>query len=247
MPGKLALIFGGTAEARHIASALIADGFETMTSLAGGTKNPIHPEGGIHRGSLGGTTGIAAFAQKIGAAAIIDATHPFAAVISRHARAAAAAASLPYFHFEREPWHPEPGDQWFVASDMENAATILPVGARVMLTVGRKEIWPFISRKELSGLARMIEPPPTKLPFGWALLLERPPFDVAHESGLLTRFEISHLVCKNSGGETTRAKLVAAREKRIPVIMIERPTKPEIPTFCTVESLLPALRRALYP
>jgi precorrin-6A/cobalt-precorrin-6A reductase len=105
----------------------------------------------------------------------------------------------------------------------------LPVGARVFLTIGRKEIAAFIERDDLTGIIRMIEPPSIALNANWKLHLAKPPFSIEAERTLMSHETITHLVTKNAGGEATRAKLAAARALSIPVIMIARPGKPDAP------------------
>jgi precorrin-6A/cobalt-precorrin-6A reductase len=116
-----------------------------------------------------------------------------------------------------------------------------------MLTIGRKEIAPFLARNDISGVVRMIEATPLELPFHWLLILARPPFSLADERRLLITHDITHLVSKNAGGPQTEAKLVAARELGIPVIMIERPAKPAGRTFSSVSALLAALKSEFLP
>ena len=58
------------------------------------------------------------------------------------------------------------------------------------------------------------------------MLLSRGPYDLAAERALLDRHGIRVLVTKDSGGELTAAKLAAARERAIPVVMIDRPAPP---------------------
>jgi len=112
----------------------------------------------------------------------------------------------------------------------------------VLLTIGRKEISPYFARSDLSGIARMIEPPDVDIPGNWSVLLARPPFSLEDELRLLSDNSISHLVTKNSGGET-EAKLVAARLKGARIIMIERPPKPAAPTVADSGAALEFLRR----
>lgn len=247
MPGERLLILGGTGEAVELAGALTAAGYETITSFAGVTAAPVRPVGGMRRGGFGGADGLRAFlvAEKI--EAVIDGTHPFATQISGHAVIAAAAAGIPLLRLERPAWAPEPGDRWTSVSNITDAAAALPPGARPLVTIGRKEVVAFFARSDLTGVARMIEPPVTPVPQHWTLLLERPPFTIASERDLIIRHCISHLVTKNAGGEATRAKLVAAREKNVPVIMVERPEKAKTPSFSTIAALIPALRRLLCP
>jgi precorrin-6A/cobalt-precorrin-6A reductase len=125
--------------------------------------------------------------------------------------------------------------------------TSLPGGSRALVTIGRKEIAPFLAREDISGVARMIEPPEAPLPARWSLLLRRPPFSVAEERQLMEVHAITRIVTKNAGGSATEAKLVAARELGIPVTMVQRPVKPAVQTFDTAEELAAAVRGLLSP
>src|SRR5436309_1815209 len=148
MPGERILIFGGTAEARALAAALVEAGFKVVTSLAGVTTSPNLPEGEIRIGGLGGSAGIAAYALRENIAAIVDATHPFAAQISRHAHLAAVDRGLPCLRLERPAWRAETGDHWIEVPGMTQAVLVLPPSSRVMLTVGRKDLGLFLARQD---------------------------------------------------------------------------------------------------
>ena len=178
---------------------------------------------------------------------MVDATHPFAARISANAHEAGSAAGLPLFRLERPPWQPGPSDRWIPAETVAAAAEALPEGARVLLTIGRKEVAPFFARPDLSGIARMIEETAEPLPPNWTLLLERPPFTVASERKLLTGNAITWLVTKNAGGGETEAKLIAARELGLPVVMVARPPKPGALTYGSAGDLAAEIRRFLSP
>ncbi len=242
MPRKRILILGGTSDARRLASELLAAGFEPVTSLAGVTREPVLPAGDIRLGGFGGEAGLYTYLASGGFAAVADATHPFAAQISQHGFNAARRAGIPYLRLERQAWVPVNGDRWTLVADIKSAVEILPIGARVMLTIGRKEIAPFLARNGISGIVRMIEATPLALPSHWQLILARPPFSLADERHLLITHDISHLVAKNSGGPQTEAKLVAARELNLPVIMIERPAKPAGRVFTCISDLAGALK-----
>ena len=240
--GKI-LILGGTAEARGAAEALVARGHDIVTSLAGVTRHPHEPAGKVRKGGFGGVDGLEAYIRQNGIVLLVDATHPFAAVMSAHAVEAAARAGIPCIRLERPAWKPRAGDRWLRVPDIGEAAEAVPQGGRVLLTIGRKEIAPFITRPDLSGLARMIEPPDTPLPPNWTLLLARPPFLVEAEQALMRDHGITMLVTKNSGGRT-EAKLEAARALGIPVIMIDRPAKPPAQTAQNVEGLVRLMEAA---
>ena len=244
---KRVLIFGGTGEARDLAALLLAGGYDVTTSLAGITSAPAKLEGQLVRGGFGGAEGIAAYVAAQNIAAIVDATHPFAARISYHAHAAASDCGIPYLRLERPPWVAQPDDGWTEVAGTEAAVAGIPSDARVMLTVGHKAAAAFLGRLDIEGVVRMIEAPDCDFPEGWLLIRERPPFSIEHETMLLGKHGITILVTKNSGGGQTYAKLVAARALRLPVIVIARPQKPDAPRFATPAALAVALRAALDP
>jgi precorrin-6A/cobalt-precorrin-6A reductase len=238
MPHKRILILGGTNDARVLASKLVLLGHDVTTSFAGVTEHPLLPEGKIRRGGFGGVAGLRDYLRAEKIDVVVDATHPFAAIISRHA----AEASSQVLRLERTAWTAQTGDQWINVPDMAAAVEALPFEARVLLTIGRKEIGAFISRPDLSGVARMIEPPELSLPAQWTLLLARPPFSLESEIALMQRERITHLVSKNAGGGETIEKLQVARALMLPVIMIARPAKPAVKTYETAEALIQDLQ-----
>jgi precorrin-6A/cobalt-precorrin-6A reductase len=234
---KRVLILGGSAEARTLATLLLHQGHDVITSLAGATSAPLLPAGRVKLGGFGGREGLASFIREERIHIIADATHPFATTISASAFAAALACGIDYVRLERPEWQPQPGDQWKIVKSAKAAADILPSDAIVFLTIGRKGIQPFISRADLAGVVRMIEPPSEPIPPNWKLVLERPPFTVDDELSLMRQYDITVLVSKNAGGEQTSAKLVAARRLRVAAVIIERPVKPDAPKAPTAEGI----------
>jgi len=237
------LILGGTGEARALAVALAGRGLDVVTSLAGATAEPLLPPGGIRRGGFGGTEGLMDYLAEADIGIIADVTHPFAAVISRHAAEAAAARAIPCLRLERPAWKSGPGDRWQEVADTAAAVAALPPGATVLLTIGRKELAAFARRGDIRVIARAIEPPRFQLPGSWKLVLARPPFTVEAEVVLMRDERVSVLVTKNAGGEATRAKLDAARTLGLPVIMVARPAKPPAETAATVEAMVERIVR----
>jgi len=236
------LIFGGTTEARILADRLVEEGFAVTTALAGVTKEPILPKGEIHRGRLGGVDGIVAYAQEKHFDVLVDATHPFAAKISLNVAEAARRLGLSCMRLEREAWRASAGDRWMEVADVEAAARSVSRDARALLTIGHRGLEPFLARSDLSGVVRVIEPVKQSLPPPWRILQKRPPYLLEEELQLLAAEAISVLITKNSGGEATAAKLIAARERKIPVVMIARPRKPAMISFSNVATLVEALK-----
>ena len=242
MQNSRILVLGGTSDARVLARELMAAGFETVTSLAGVTESPMLPEGEVRMGGFGGEEGLYTYLKNGNFAAVADATHPFAVQISQRGFSAALRAGIPYLRLEREAWVLAAGDRWIGVPNIAGAGAALPSGARVMLTIGRKEIAPFLARSDITGVARMIEKPKLEMPPNWHLILARPPFGLEEERDLLSTHHITHLVAKNAGGPQTEAKLLAARALALPVIMIARPGKPKGQTFASASALVAAMR-----
>jgi precorrin-6A/cobalt-precorrin-6A reductase len=232
------LILGGTGEARALASGLVARGVDVVTSLAGVTAAPVLPVGEVRTGGFGGVEGLRNYLVEAGIGVIADATHPFAAVISRHAGEAAGRCGVAYLRLERPAWRAGPGDRWTEVADVAGAVAALAPGATALVTIGRKGLAVFAGREDVRVVARAIEAPGFELPAGWTLVLGRPPFTLEAEMTLMREEGVSVLVTKNAGGEATRAKLDAARALGLPVVMVARPGKPDAETAGTVEEMV---------
>ena len=220
------LILGGTTEASAIAAAL-ADHprVRPVLSLAGRTRAPVLPAVPARRGGFGGVDGLAGFLQAHDMAALIDATHPFAARISQNAQAAAQITGVPMIAVSRPPWIAGPSDRWTKVPDMAAAAQALGAAPRrVFLTVGQQELTPFRLAPWHHYLIRSVEPPdPALLPPAARCIAARGPFREDAERSLLEQETIEVVVSKNSGGAATAPKLAAARTLGIPVVMVARP------------------------
>lgn len=230
---KRILILGGTRDARKLAARLLADGHQVTSSLAGVTSAPVLPAGDVRVGGFGGARGLAAFLRAEDFEMVIDAAHPFAARISANALAACTETGTRLVRLERPAWQAQAGDRWIGAADAAAAAACLETGARAFVTIGRKDLAAFCQRRDVEIVARMIEAPGIAVPAGWRIVLARPPFSLDEEIALMGRQDVTVLVSKNAGGERP-AKLDAARELGLPVVMIARPVKPEVPVFETI-------------
>lgn len=236
------LILGGTSLARAAAEAFHGQGDHVLTSLAGVTESPQKPKGELRVGGFGGVEGLAAFLKASQFDLVVDATHPFAVQISHHAVQACEAAGRDLVRLQAPAWNKQDGDDWFEVGSIANAVSSIETEARVMVTVGRKEIAPFFTRGDISGVARMISVPDVPVPAYWTMLLERPPYSLAQELDLMRAQQISVVVSKNAGGARV-PKLDAARELRLPVIMVQRPDKPKVKSFADVASLATEITR----
>jgi precorrin-6A/cobalt-precorrin-6A reductase len=225
------LILGGTSEASALAARLRGrNDIAATVSLAGRTRNPVLPGLPTRIGGFGGVDGLRVYLREGSIGAVIDATHPFAAQMSRHAAEACAAEGIPLVCFTRPAWERAAGDIWIDVATIEAAVAALgDAPKRVLLTQGRLRIGAFAKAPQHHYLVRAIEPPQTldALPHS-RLIIARGPFGLAQEAALMRDEKIEIVVSKNSGGLATYAKIEAARRFRIPIVMLARPAPPEI-------------------
>jgi precorrin-6A/cobalt-precorrin-6A reductase len=222
------LILGGTTESSAIARELAGDQrFTPVLSLAGRTKAPAPPPIPWRVGGFGGAAGLAAYLRTEAIAALIDATHPFAARMKANAAQAAAQAGVPRVAVLRTAWQSHVGDRWTAVADMAQAfAALGPERQRVFLSIGRQDLAPF--GPPHAYLIRSVDPP-DPVPPDATVISARGPFTLDAERALLLTHRIEVLVTKNSGGDATAAKLAAARDLGLPVVMVTRPPPPEPP------------------
>jgi precorrin-6A/cobalt-precorrin-6A reductase len=235
-----ALVLGGTGDANQLADRLVREKIDAVYSYAGRTLIPLPHALPTRIGGFGGVAGLADFIHEQGITHVIDATHPFAAEMSRHAVEACAATVVPLLALERAPWVRADGDNWIEVADIDAAAAALPEErARVFLAIGRQHLAPFATRPQHAYTLRFVDAPDGVLPLPDAeIIVSRGPFTLAGDRELMRSRGIEFLVARNSGGTGARAKIDAARELALPVIMIERPALPERPRVESVEEVL---------
>jgi precorrin-6A/cobalt-precorrin-6A reductase len=232
MPGpRRVLILGGTSEARALAAALDGLGIAVVSSLAGRVAAPRLPAGEVRIGGFGGPAGLASWLTRHGADAVVDATHPFADQISASAAEACASAQVPLLRIDRTGWSEATGDRWHRVDSMAEAAMLAPkIGRRVFLAIGRQGVGAFAEIASCWFLIRCVGPPGPPLPPNHQLVLARGPFTLDGELALLDSHRIDALVTKDSGGTATEAKLHAARLRGLPVVVVRRPVRSDVPS-----------------
>ena len=240
------LVLGGTLDASRLAQALAQAGVDGIFSYAGRTHAPIAQPLPTRVGGFGGVAGLQDFLQAERITHVVDATHPFAAQMSSNAVQACASAGVPLLALERPAWQAQSGDVWQQVPDIDAAVQALPgEPARVFLAIGRQHLAPFLACAQHWYLLRLVDPVLNSvldLPAERGhVVLDRGPFTLEGDRALLQLHGITHVVSKNSGGAGAQAKLTAARERSLPVILIDRPFIPARPTVSTVEGVFACL------
>lgn len=229
------VILGGTAEARQLASILVADGVDVVSSLAGRVRRPNLPPGRVRIGGFGGVDGLAEYLQLQPAAALVDATHPFAATISENAVQAASRTGTPLIRLERPGWTDHPrASSWIWVRDAAAARAVADSARRPFLTTGRQSLTEFGPWADRDVLVRLVDPPAKPLPERWTVIMSRGPYSYSDERQILSEYAIDVLLSKDSGGAHTVAKLDAAGDLGIPVVIIARPDHPPVRVLSTV-------------
>jgi precorrin-6A/cobalt-precorrin-6A reductase len=227
MPPKL-LILAGTTEATAFARAAAERGIDGIVSFAGRVERPLRQPLPQRIGGFGGAEGLADYIRAEGITHVVDATHPFAAQMSRNAVEGCAAAGVPLIALTRPAWEPVAGDRWTRVPDIAGAVAALDrPRERVMLAIGRQNLAEFAPHPQHFYLLRLVDPPADPLPFPDAhVIVDRGPFDAEADRRLMAAHGIGLVVSKNAGGTGAYAKIAAARALALPVVMIDRPVLP---------------------
>jgi precorrin-6A/cobalt-precorrin-6A reductase len=231
------LILGGTTEARRLAEDLAprAD-LDVRLSLAGRTSNPIPHPVPLRVGGFGGADGLADYLAAERIDRLIDATHPYAAVMSENAAQAARRAGVPLLALRRPAWAPVAGDRWREVADTRAAAEALgEAPRRAFLALGRNEIAAFEAAPQHRYLVRSVDPvePPLAVPHA-TYIRARGPFGEEDDRALLAAHAIEVVVSKNSGGDAAYGKIAAARALGLAVILLRRPALPDVPAVARI-------------
>ena len=234
------LILGGTTEAAALAKAVAGAGITAALSLAGRVARPAQSPLPQRIGGFGGVAGLVEYLRENRVTHLVDATHPFAAQMSANAIAACAQTGVPCIALTRPAWAARPGDNWITVPDIAGAVSALNrPRAQVFLAVGRMYLAAFAPNAQHRYVLRLVDPPSAPLPLPDAqVIVARGPFSEADDLALMRAHGIELVVSKNAGGTGAYAKIVAARQLGLPVIMIDRPVLPARQEVETVDQVM---------
>ncbi|QQZ42751.1 cobalt-precorrin-6A reductase [Pseudomonas sp. SK3(2021)] len=236
---KPILLLGGVTEALAIARTL---GPEHIYSLAGIGRVPADLDCQVRVGGYGGAEGLARFIREQGIELLLDATHPYAAQISQNAATAARLCGIPCWALRRPAWQAQAGDDWREVRDWAELVLALQPFKRPLFTLGREPLQHLheIPAEQFWTL-RALDPYPGN--DRCEVIGARGPFLIDSERELFERRHIDVLISKNSGSSATEPKLEVARERGVPVLILQRPPLPAVDReFHDLGELLLALR-----
>lgn len=235
---KRILLLGGVTEALAIARTL---GPEHIYSLAGVGRVPTDLTCQVRVGGYGGSEGLAQFVRAERISLILDATHPYAAQISRNAAKAARACGVPCWALRRPAWQPQPGDDWREVADWAELVEALKPFKRPLFTLGREPLQHLdeIPAEQFWTLRALDVYPGNER---CEVIGARGPFLIEDERALFEERRIDVLISKNSGSTATEPKLEVAREQGVPVLVLKRPVLAQVDReFLSSEETLSAL------
>ena len=239
MPQNL-LILGGTSEASSLAHLISKTEFNATISYAGRVERIRQQPIQKRIGGFGGADGLASYIISNGVTHLVDATHPFAAQISQNAILACQNTNISFAALTRPAWQKQKRDNWHLVPDIKAAAAVLDCNPkRVMLAIGRTHLDNFSKNPQHFYLVRLVDRTKELPAFPKQVIeVSRGPFTTDHDKSLLSKHEIDLIVAKNAGGNAAYAKIEAARQLDIKVIMIERPFIADRLTFYNPEEVV---------
>lgn len=245
---KKIVIFAGTTEGRRLSEILADAGIahtvcvateygeivmrEQMDAEAAGAKK--QPLVSLHRGRMDRKQ-IEEFLCNEGYEIVVDATHPYARVVTENIRDAVKAQSPIYLRLEREISEtPEAEDPAvsirYFESNADCAKALENTEGNILLTTGSKELATYCASGRLrERLYVRILPGRESLELcmeqgikGRQILALQGPFSTEMNAAILKQYDIRHMVTKNSGRTGGyQEKLEAAKILGIPVYVIE--------------------------
>jgi len=234
------LIIGGTSEANKIAYNFVnKEQHNIILSLAGRTINPKIIAPNTRIGGFGGIKGLEDFMHKKEIELIVDASHPYATNISRNVLKVSNKLKVPIISYVRKEWKRSPLDNWINTESFEDSIKFLPRISRTFLSLGKQNLNLFSNLKKHWFLIRTIDKiksntfnAPHKYIYG------RGPFTILNELLIMKNNKIDYIITRNSGGQDTYAKILAARHLKKTVIIIKRPQIISDNNFYDIKSII---------
>ncbi len=240
---KEILIFAGTTEGRELSEYLAVAGIAHTLCVAteyGEIVLKEHPLVKVHKGRMNQEE-IEVYIKAGNFGAVVDATHPYAEVVTQNIKNAMQDMDIPYLRLKRESNVTSSYEKIHYFKDSVSCAKALEkTDGNILLTTGSKELSvfaKFIDRKERLYVRVLpgIESLQLCMDCGIAgkqILALQGPFTTQMNEAMFRQYQIKCLVTKESGNAGGyQEKLDAAQNLGIPVFTIGCPAEQEGYTF----------------
>ena len=231
---KEILIFAGTTEGRKLSECLSKADILHTVCVATEYGEIVLTENAcahVHRGRMD-VEEMSAFISDGQFSAVVDATHPYAQVVTENIRTAMKGMDIPYIRLKRETDDSYDYDKIRSFECNEDCAeALLQINGNILLTTGSKELSVYCGYESLKDrLYVRVLPGLESLSLcnengimGKHILALQGPFTVDMNEAMLRQYDISCLVTKKSGRAGGYIeKLEAAKRLDIPVYVVER-------------------------
>lgn len=218
------LVVGGTADGRYLASELDALGVDVIYSIAGIVRKATLPCA-VVSGGFSQFGGLEKFVLDNDITHLVDATHPFAQKMSNKIAQVSNILLLPAIRFHRKAWQKTAQDNWIEVTQWPELIEKLAHHQSLFITAGQvtQTVLDQLAAQAQHLLLRTAMPVKITLPNNVTWIKAIGPFELEHEKQLIAQYKIDAIISKNSGGESTYAKIQAAAEVGIPVYQFKRP------------------------
>jgi precorrin-6A/cobalt-precorrin-6A reductase len=245
----LILLIGGTSETKPIALALAEKGFKVLASTA--TDNEL--DVGVHtlitrRSGRMNLDEMCALIKKDGIRLVMDASHPYAAVVHETSAKSAKITGVPYLRYERPGVGGDEGAIAWADDHEAGAVSAFSFDVPVLLTTGSRNLLPYVRQareRNVPIVARVLPHAESEEACKKAGLVPnevisaRGPFTVEENLAVIKERKIGVLVTKDSGAAGGVAeKMEAARLAGCKVVMVGRPESGAHEKFTTIESFV---------
>ncbi len=232
---KEILIFAGTTEGRKLSEYLAESGVAHTICVAteyGEIVLHPHPLVKVHQGRMD-QEAIREFIQAGEYLAVVDATHPYAKIVTDHIKGAMEGMTVPYLRLKRDMQTGKEGAQMHWFDSVEACAKALEeTRGNILLTTGSKDLAKYcISEEVRNRLYVRVLPSVESISLctqqgicGKQILAMQGPFTEEMNTAVIRQYHISCLVTKETGvSGGYQEKLKAAEQAGIPVFVVGHP------------------------
>ncbi|AXY26120.1 precorrin-6A reductase [Suicoccus acidiformans] len=225
------LVFGGTSDSIKLMDGLLSKDYDAVISVATAYGKTFSRNFGdrVIQKRLN-QVDMVEFIKKNSVELILDASHPFADIVSSNAIAAAESTHIPYVRFER-PRLKYPKEVVRVSSIQEACLKALEVAGNIYLTTGSKSMKEYLDYLPVERVIARVLPVAEVIESMENLGLNagqihaiKGPFTMELNKELYKMSEATSMITKESGQSGgVDTKIRAALESGIAVFLIERP------------------------